>query len=81
MASNYIAKHNIKVRKEFEELIKTDPVLINRFKNARPLETVKGWGIPMSGSRRKVNGDGWLLLGDAASMVCLFWRKCSQHNH
>ncbi len=70
MASNYIAKHNINVRKEFEELIKTDPVLINRFKNAQPLETVKGWGIPMSGSRRKVNGDGWLLLGDAASMVC-----------
>lgn len=70
MASNYIAKHNINVRKAFEELIKTDPVLTKRFKNAHPLETVKGWGIPMSGSKRKVHGDGWLLLGDAASMVC-----------
>ena len=70
MASNYIAKHNINVRKSFEELIKSDPVLIKRFTNAHPLETVKGWGIPMSGSKRKVHGDGWLLLGDAASMVC-----------
>lgn len=70
MASNYIAKHNINVRKAFEELIKTDPVLTERFKNAQPLETVKGWGIPMSGGKRKVHGDGWLLLGDAASMVC-----------
>ena len=70
MASNYIAKHNINVRKAFEELIKSDPVLIKRFTNAHPLETVKGWGIPMSGSKRKVHGDGWLLLGDAASMVC-----------
>ena len=70
MASNYIAKKNINVRQEFEELIKTDPVLSERFKNAHPEETVKGWGIPMSGSKRKVRGDGWLLVGDAASLVC-----------
>lgn len=70
MASNYIAKHNINVRKAFEDLIKTDPVLISRFKNAQPLETVKGWGIPMSGNDRKAYGDGWMLVGDAASLVC-----------
>lgn len=70
MASNYISKHNINVCKAFEELIKNDPVLTPRFKNAQPLETVKGWGIPMSGKNRKAYGDGWLLLGDAASMVC-----------
>lgn len=70
MASNFIARHNINVRKAFEDLIKTDPVLIPRFKNAEPLETVKGWGIPMSGSNRKAYGDGWMLLGDAASLVC-----------
>ncbi|MBL7702640.1 MAG: geranylgeranyl reductase family protein [Ferruginibacter sp.] len=70
MASNYVARNNINVRKEFEELIKTDPVLIPRFKNAKPDETVKGWGIPMSGKNRKAYGEGWLLLGDAASMVC-----------
>jgi menaquinone-9 beta-reductase len=70
MASSYIAKKKINVRTEFEKLIKTDPNLIERFKNATPLETVKGWGIPMSGSNRKAYGDGWLLLGDAASLVC-----------
>lgn len=70
MASNYIAKHNINVRKAFDDLIKNDPVLIPRFKNAQPQETVKGWGLPMSGNDRKAYGDGWLLLGDAASLVC-----------
>lgn len=70
MASNYIAKHNINVRKSFEDLIKNDPVLIPRFKNAQPQESIKGWGIPMSGKNRKAYGDGWLLLGDAASLVC-----------
>ena len=70
MISNYVAKQHINVRKTFEELIKTDPVLIPRFKNAQARETVKGWGIPLSGNNRKAYGDGWLLLGDAASMVC-----------
>ena len=70
MASNYIAKKNINVRQAFGDLIKTDPVLSERFKNAYPEETVKGWGIPMSGSKRSASGDGWLLVGDAASLVC-----------
>ncbi|MDB5248866.1 MAG: hypothetical protein JWQ40_3260 [Segetibacter sp.] len=70
MASNYVAKKNINVVKEFSNLIKTDPCLTERFKNAEPQETVKGWGIPMSGIGRKAHGDGWLLVGDAASIVC-----------
>jgi geranylgeranyl reductase family protein len=70
MASKHIAKMNINIRHEFDNLIKTDPVLKERFKNAKPEETVKGWGVPMSGSGRKPNGDGWLLVGDAASLVC-----------
>ena len=70
MASNQITKRNINLRNSFETLIKTDPRLKDRFKNAHPLESVKGWGVPMSGSKRNAYGDGWLLLGDAASIVC-----------
>lgn len=70
MASEYIAKKNINIKKAFDNLIKTDPVLKDRFKNAHADETIKGWGVPMSGSSRKPNGDGWLLVGDAASLVC-----------
>jgi geranylgeranyl reductase family protein len=70
MASDYIAKKNINVRKAFEELIRTDPFLAPRFKNASPIETIKGWGLPLSGSNRKAYGDGWILVGDAASIIC-----------
>jgi geranylgeranyl reductase family protein len=70
MSSSYIAKKNINVRKAFEELIKTDPFLAGRFKNATPQETVKGYGLPLSGSNRKAFGDGWILVGDAASIIC-----------
>ncbi len=70
MASKYIAKKNINLRNEFKRLIETDSYLSSRFKNAVPHETVKGWGVPMSSLNRKAHGDGWLLVGDAASIVC-----------
>ncbi len=70
MASSHVAKKKINVSKEFTNLIKTDAYLADRFKNAQPQETVKGWGIPLSGVGRKAHGDGWLLVGDAASIVC-----------
>ena len=69
MASYYAAKKNINIRKTFAELIENDINLAARFKNAQALETAKGWGIPMAGCRRKAYGDGWLLVGDAASVV------------
>ncbi len=69
MASYYVAKKNINVREAFAKLIKTDNNIAGRFKNAEPLEQSKGWGIPMSSLHRKAYGDGWLLVGDAASMV------------
>jgi geranylgeranyl reductase family protein len=70
MSSSYIARKNINVRKAFEELIKTDPYLATRFKHAVPSRSIKGWGLPMSGNNRQASGDGWLLVGDAASIIC-----------
>ncbi|MGI8950580.1 MAG: NAD(P)/FAD-dependent oxidoreductase [Chitinophagaceae bacterium] len=70
MASYYVAKKNINVREALADLIKNDIYLAPRFKNAQPLEQPKGWGIPMSSLHRKAHGDGWLLVGDAASLVC-----------
>lgn len=70
MASHHIARKNINLRAAFEKIIRTDPLLKERFKNAKPRENIRGWGVPMSGSRRKAHGDKWLLVGDAASIVC-----------
>ena len=58
------------MKKTLHEIVSDDPYMAERFKNAQPLEEPKGWGIPMSTLHRKAHGDGWLLLGDAASLVC-----------
>ena len=70
MASHHVAKKNINIRKALEDIIQNDEFIKDRFKNAVALEEPKGWGIPMSTLNRKAHGNGWLLAGDAASMVC-----------
>jgi geranylgeranyl reductase family protein len=70
MASHHVAKKNINIRKSLNDIIQNDPYISPRFRNALPLEQPKGWGIPMSTAYRKSHGDGWLLTGDAASLVC-----------
>lgn len=70
LASDLIKEKNIDLKKLFNELIVDDPALSHRFKNATPLEKPVGWGLPFASQRRTVYGDGYLLVGDAASLVC-----------
>ncbi len=51
------------------DAIAKHPALISKFKNATPVGKVSGWSIP-NGSFVKPNfGDGWVVVGDAASLV------------
>lgn len=49
--------------------IKENPLFKDRFKDAVPLEDVKGWNLPVASFHRKCYGNGFLLLGDAASLI------------
>ncbi len=69
MVSKYASENNHNIRKIFTELITTDPILQHRFANATPVGEVEGWGLPLASLERKAYGDGWLLVGDAASVI------------
>ena len=45
------------------------PPFDERFAGARPLERPVGWNLPVGSRRRPCHGDGFLLLGDAASLI------------
>jgi geranylgeranyl reductase family protein len=53
----------------FNDVIKNEPVLKDRFLDAKPLGPITGWRLPFGSKRRKIAGNGWLLVGDAASLV------------
>ena len=53
----------------FNEAIENDPLLKERFKNAKQISPLSGWTLPFGSKKRKIAGDGWVLAGDAASLV------------
>ena len=40
-----------------------------RFANAKLESPVRGWSLPLASAHRKCAGNGWILLGDAASLI------------
>lgn len=69
MLSKYVAEKNVNLRNELDKALKSHPRLAHRFANATPMETVKGFGIPLGSKKFQLSGDHFLLTGDAASLV------------
>lgn len=49
--------------------VKENPLFAPRFRDAQPLEDVKGWNLPIASYHRKCYGSGFMLIGDAASLI------------
>lgn len=69
MLSSAVSQKNINLRNTLEKLITTHPLLADRFANAKPLESVKGHGLPLGSMKRKLSGDRFVLVGDAAGLI------------
>ena len=69
MLSSEISKQNINLKERFTHLINNHPNLKERFKNATPLESIKGFGLPLGSKKKQLSGDRFLLLGDAANLI------------
>lgn len=69
MLSSAVSKKKINLKEMLTNLLKTHPDLSERFKDAKPLETMKGYGLPLGSKKRNLSGDRFLLLGDAAALI------------
>ncbi|HEX5171386.1 MAG TPA: geranylgeranyl reductase family protein [Cyclobacteriaceae bacterium] len=69
MLSSLISKKRINLREVLHRLISTHPALTDRFATARPLENMKGHGLPLGSKRRSISGERFLLTGDAAGLI------------
>jgi menaquinone-9 beta-reductase len=69
MLSSAISKKKINLKEVLQQLITTQPHLQERFKNAKALETVKGYGLPLGSKKRNISGDRFLLAGDSAGLI------------
>lgn len=69
MLSSAVSKKKVNLKTTLQNLIKTHPQLKERFKNATPLETIKGYGLPLGSKKRNISGERFLLTGDAAALI------------
>jgi flavin-dependent dehydrogenase len=51
------------------DAIQNEPLIKERFKNAKLEGQISGWRLPFGSHRRQLAGNGWVLVGDAASLV------------
>lgn len=69
MLSSEVSKKKVNLKETLQQLLKTHPHLKERFTNAKPLETIKGYGLPLGSKKRKLSGERFLLTGDAAGLI------------
>jgi len=68
MLSSAIKKRGRKLKPLLDELV-DHPRFRDRFAHAERLGPTKGWGLPLGSRPRPMAGDGWMLIGDAASLI------------
>ncbi len=69
MRSDVVSKKKVNLKARMEELIATHPEFKARFKNAKLEGSIKGFGLPLGSKKRKISGNGYMLVGDAASLI------------
>lgn len=63
------------MRERLEATIRAYPHLRARFDTAQRISPVRGFGLPLGSRRRKISGDRFMLVGDAASLIDPFTKE------
>jgi len=69
MLSADIKERRIDLKTSLKQIIQSSPRLTERFRNAKLVDDVTGFGLPLGGLRRNISGHRFMLCGDAASLI------------
>lgn len=69
LRSDVVARKRINLKEKMEQIIREHPVISKRFADAVPEGPVRGYGLPLGSKRRPISGGGYMLLGDAGSLI------------
>ncbi|MBX2906084.1 MAG: geranylgeranyl reductase family protein [Taibaiella sp.] len=67
--SEVVRDKKINLREQMLAAIKNNPSIAPRFANAKLIDKIQGWGLPLAMERQSLSGDNYILCGDAASLV------------
>lgn len=63
------SKRKFNLKAELQKVLQNHPALVNRFAYARQIGKTEGWGLPLGSKKRPLSGEGFMLCGDAASLI------------
>jgi len=69
VSSKNIFNKKIQLKSQLEKIIKQNLSLSYRFKDAKQIGKYEAWGIPVGLKKKKISGDRYVLVGDAAYLV------------
>ncbi|MDP2187114.1 MAG: geranylgeranyl reductase family protein [Sphingobacteriaceae bacterium] len=69
MHSRHITKHKVDLKARFYDFIEQNPVLQSKLGEAQLEGSLQGFGLPFYSKEFKIHGDGYMLVGDAASLI------------
>jgi geranylgeranyl reductase family protein len=69
MLSSEVSKRKVNLKADMLKAIENNPAISARFKNAKLQGKIQGWGLPLGSKKRPVSGAGFLLVGDAGSLI------------
>lgn len=69
MLSSYVSKKKVNLKEDMLRAIANNPKIKHRFEGAQMLGKIQGWGLPLGSKRRPLSGHGFLLTGDAGSLI------------
>lgn len=69
MRTDILQKKKINLKDTLAEIIESHPLVKDRFANARLVDKVVGYGLPLGSKQRIISGDHFMLIGDAAHLI------------
>lgn len=69
MHSRHITKRKVDLKALFYQLIQEHPVLQAKLGKAQQEGDLQGFGLPFYSREQRIHGDGYMLVGDAASLI------------
>lgn len=79
LRSDVVRRRKADLKKLLLELIGSHPQLKERFAGATIEGGVQGMGLPLASKRRRISGEGYLLVGDAAHLIDPFTGEGISH--
>lgn len=69
MRSDMVSKKKVNLKEDMLRLIREYAPIRDRFVDAELEGPIRGYGLPLGSKKRALSGDGFILLGDAGSLI------------